>query len=109
MKIIIFTLVIAFTNFQSALALDQSGIDQLKKQGYEVRMGELTGAGGKLSLSHLAGFIHPSGIIMKQDCTSIAVAKDSNKLDPQVSDVTKVVVDQNAIVVHDFIGFFTFQ
>ncbi|MBC7714178.1 MAG: hypothetical protein H7177_12615 [Rhizobacter sp.] len=108
MKIILLSLVL-FSTIQSVFALDQAGIDQLKKQGFEVRMGELTGAGSRLSLSHLAGFIHPHGIVMKQDCKSIAVSQSSDKVDPKISDVTKVVVDQSVIQASEFEGFFTFQ
>ncbi|MBC7429439.1 MAG: hypothetical protein H7336_12550 [Bacteriovorax sp.] len=109
MKILMLSLVLTLSTLQSAFALDQAGIDQLKKQGFEVRMGELTGAGSRLSLSHLAGFIHPNGIVMKQDCKSIAVAQSSDKVDPKISDVTKVVVDQSVIQASEFEGFFTFQ
>lgn len=91
-----------------AYAIDQGSLEQLKKQGFEVRMGELTGAGGKMSLARLAGFIHPHGIVMKGDCKSISVAKNSDS-DPKISDVTKVVVDQSVISASEFEGFFTFQ
>lgn len=108
MKIITLFLILILVTLQSAFAIDQIRLEQLKKQGFEVRMGELTGAGGKLSLARLAGFIHPQGIVMKGDCKSIAVAKTSSN-DPKISDVTKVVVDQSVIEASEFEGFFTFQ
>ncbi len=90
----------------SAFAIDQASLSQLKKQGFQVRMGELTGAGSKLSLARLAGFIHPQGIVMKEDCKSIAVKAAVN---PKISDVTQVVVDQSVIQAQEFEGFFTFE
>ena len=88
-------------------AIDQGSLDTLKKNGFQVRMGELTGAGSKMSLARLAGFIHPSGIVMKGDCKSIAVAQGSDQKNPQISDVTKVTVDQSVINASEFEGFFT--
>ena len=108
MKIFTFVVFLLLGMLQSSYAIDQNSLDQLKKQGFEVRMGELTGAGGKLSLARLAGFIHPQGIVMKGDCKSIAVAKTSSN-DPKISDVTKVMVDQSVIQASEFVGFFTFQ
>lgn len=105
MKTIIMTLFfILFST--SAKAIDAQSLEQLKKQGFQVRMGELTGAGGKMSLTRLAGFIHPNGIVMKNDCKSIAVKAS---VDPKISDVTKVVVDQSVISANEFVGFFTYQ
>lgn len=109
MKIIILSFFFIVSTIQSVFAIDQGSLEQLKKQGFQVRMGELTGAGSKLSLSNLAGFIHPHGIVMKADCKSIAVSKTSNQADPKISDVTKVVVEQSVISASEFEGFFTFQ
>jgi hypothetical protein len=92
--------------YNEAYAIDEASLNLLKKQGFEVRMGELTGAGSKLSLRRLAGFIHPQGIVLKQDCQSIVVAAGSNQVDPKISDVTKVLVDQSEIPSQDFLGFF---
>ena len=108
MKIYIFAVLVLLTFIQSAHAIDQVSLEQLKKQGFEVKMGELTGAGGRMSLSRLAGFIHPNGIVMKEDCKSIAVLKSSNQ-EALISDVTKVTVDQSVIEAREFEGFFTFQ
>ena len=90
----------------SAKAIDQMSIDTLKKQGFEVRMGELTGAGSKLSLSRLAGFIHPSGILMKKDCTAISISRSGDPKDPKISDITKIKADNVEIPVQEFEGFF---
>lgn len=92
---------------QSAHAIDQQSLETLKAQGFQVRMGELTGAGGKMSITRLAGFIHPNGIVMKGDCKSISVANGSNQADLKVSDITKVIVEQNVIDSREFEGFFT--
>ena len=106
MKILALT-IFSFLSFsRPLLAIDQGSLDQLKKQGFQVRMGELTGAGGKMSLGRLAGFIHPNGIVMKEDCQSIAVSR-AGQVDPLISDVTKVTVDQSVIPASEFEGFFT--
>ena len=104
MKIIIISFILTI---QSALAIDQAGIDQIKSKGYIVTMGEFTGAGSKMS--RVAGFIHPQGIIMKADCKNILVKKESNQNDIKVSDITKIVVDQSVLNASEFEGFFSFQ
>lgn len=109
MKILTFVMLLTLSTFSNVFAIDQQSLEQLKKQGFQVRMGELTGAGSKLSLARLAGFIHPSGIVMKGDCKQIAIAAASDRVDPKISDVTKVVVDQSVISASEFEGFFTFQ
>jgi hypothetical protein len=108
MKIISLFIVFFSLSFQSAKAIDRESIESLKKQGFQVRMGELTGAGGKLALSKLAGFIHPQGIVMKEDCRNIVVSKTSNQNDLKISDVTKVLVEQDYIQSSEFVGFFTY-
>jgi hypothetical protein len=92
--------------FQSLQAIDHETIQTLKKQGFEVRMGELTGAGSRLSLRRLAGFIHPNGIVMKKDCQAITVSKNGDPADPKISDITKVQVNENEILSREFEGFF---
>lgn len=109
MKILMFVMLFVLSTFSQVFAIDQQSLEHLKKQGFQVRMGELTGAGSKLSLARLAGFIHPSGIVMKGDCKQIAVSQSSDRVDPKISDVTKVVVDQSVISATEFEGFFTFQ
>lgn len=108
MKAIILSLLITLAMLPSAHAIDQGTLDTLKKQGFEVRMGELTGAGSKLSMVRLAGFIHPKGIVMKSDCQNIQV-KDTRPLEPTISDITKVVVDQSVLSANEFEGFFTYK
>ena len=108
MKLLALT-IFSFLSFsRPLLAIDQGSLNELKKQGFQVRMGELTGAGGKMSLTRLAGFIHPTGILMKEDCENIAVSR-AGKNDPQISDVTKVTVDKSVISASEFEGFFTHE
>jgi hypothetical protein len=109
MKKIMFALISLMTIMSSAYAIDQASIAALRKQGFEVQLGELTGAGSRMSLGRLAGFIHPRGIVMKADCKSIAISQASNHTDPKISDVTKVVVDQSVISASEFEGFFTHE
>jgi hypothetical protein len=68
----------------------------------DIQMGELTGAGSKFSIRSLAGFVHPKGYIMVEDCSSI-VLKDS--IDPKISDVVNIVVSGETINVHELKGF----
>lgn len=88
-----------------AASLDQQ-IEGLKRQGYVVTMGELTGAGGRLSISRLQGFIHTDGIVHKKECTAIAVKASSNQADPKVSDITKVRLGDHELSAKEFVGFF---
>lgn len=107
MKKILLSLMFILSITNVTYAIDQATINQLKQQGFVVRMGELTGAGSRMSLGQLAGFIHPRGVVMKSDCQSIAVSPTSNQSDLKISDVTKVVVDQAVINANEFEGFFT--
>ena len=109
MKVIMIAVAIFLVTLQSSMAIDQRSIETLKKQGFQIRMGELTGAGGKLSLARLAGFIHPKGIVMKEDCKSIAIQRAAAGSEPKISDVTKVEIDQSIIAASEFEGFFTYQ
>ncbi len=67
----------------------------------EVKMGELTGVGSRFKISNLAGFVHPKGQIMKEDCSEIVI-KNSN--DPKISDVVSVTVNGEEIESSEFIG-----
>ena len=89
-----------------ASAIDQASLDKLKNLGFEVRMGEFTGAGSKIGINHLAGLIHPHGVVMKEDCKSITVSKETDASDPKISDITQVVVDQSILKASEFEGFF---
>ena len=84
-------------------AIDQQSLDALKKQGFQVRMGELTGAGSKMSLTRLAGFIHPQGVIMKEEISKIVVAPGSAQ---NVSDVKLIQVGNESIDAREMEGFF---
>ena len=108
MKALILSFLMTLAIIPNAHAIDQASIEALKKQGFEVRMGELTGAGSKLSMGRLAGFIHPRGIVMKNDCKNIQ-DKDTRPLEPTISDITKVIVDQSVLSANEFEGFFTYQ
>lgn len=107
MKTMFALFLLAIASIQSASAIDEGSLQILKKQGFQVYRGELTGAGSKMSIKSLAGFIHPNGIVMKGDCKSIAVGQGSNQEDLKISDITKVVVDQSVISAGEFEGFFT--
>ncbi len=108
MRTFIKTILISSTILLSLLnplfAIDQQSIETLKKQGFQVRMGELTGAGSKMSLNRLAGFIHPQGVIMKEEISNITVNQNSN---PNVSDVKKIQVGATTIDARELEGFFT--
>lgn len=108
MKILMTMLFSFLTLTIPAHAIDEAGINQLKQLGFEVRMGELTGAGSKISTRRLAGFIHPNGIIMKSDIKSLIVKK-STEADPKISDITQVIVDQSKLSAAEFEGFFITQ
>ena len=109
MKKIFLSLMFILSLTNIAHAIDQASLNQLKQQGFVVKMGELTGAGSRMSLGQLAGFIHPRGIVMKADCDTIAVSQSSNQADLKISDVTKVTVDQSVINASEFEGFFINQ
>lgn len=109
MKILLVILTLITFNLSSALAeesLTNTSIDALKKQGYEVRLGELTGAGSKMSLVRLAGLIHPKGIVMKDECAAIIVTPGSNPNNLLVSDIKQVHIDNSSIAASEFVGFF---
>lgn len=86
----------------NAHARELATIDELARQGMQVRMGELTGAGSKFSLSKLAGLVLPEGVLMKEDCTGIIV---KNLKDPKVSDIVKIKFNDQEIMASEFVGF----
>ena len=102
MKKIITTLMLVMALFNTALALEQTSIDILIKQGMQVKMGELTGAGSKFSMNKLAALVLPDGVVMKEDCQSIIMKSSA---DPKVSDIIKIKVQDQVIDASEFIGF----
>jgi len=72
------------------------------KPNMEVKLGELTGAGTRFSLSALAGFVHPQGYIMKEECSRIVVRSTNN---PKVSDVVTITVNGEDISANELTGF----
>lgn len=69
---------------------------------FDVKMGELTGAGTRYSLKAIAGFVHPNGYILKSDCQNIVVKQS---VDPRVSDVVRITVDNQVIEASELTGF----
>ncbi len=70
-------------------------------------MGELTGAGGRMSLSKLKGFIHAEGVVHKNECSAISVKASSDPENPKVADITKVKLGVQELMPSEFVGFFT--
>jgi hypothetical protein len=93
--LIMITVVFATLNLYAAEAV-------VLKPNMEVRMGELTGAGSRFSLKALAGFVHPDGVILKEDCQEIVV---KNSADPKISDVVKIKVQNQEINSNELTGF----
>lgn len=87
---------------QSAASLELTPQEVLIRQGMSVQMGELTGAGSKISLNHLQGLILPEGVLMKADCKKIIV---KNKIDPKISDIVLIKVQETEIDASEFVGF----
>ncbi len=88
-------------SIQRAYCLDQNTIDSLNRSGYQVIMGELTGAGSKLSIQRLAGFILNDGILLKEKCKSIVIKSNSNT---DISNIVRVVFENQNIEASDFEG-----
>lgn len=109
MKKLLISLFSLALTFSSAQAIDSQSLEILKQQGFQVKMGEFTGAGSKLSIQKLAGLIHPQGIIMKADCKSIVLKSTTDQSNPKISDISHVIVDQSKLNAADFEGFFTAQ
>jgi hypothetical protein len=85
-------------------ARELSTIDQIERLGMQVKMGELTGAGSRVSLSHLAGLVLPEGVVLKEDFNGIIV---KNVTDPKISDIVKVKIHNQNIQASEFVGFVT--
>lgn len=77
-------------------------IDQVIRQGLQVKMGELTGAGSRVSLQRLAGLVLPEGILMKEDFNEMLI---KNSVDPKISDIVKIKNEGQDLMAFEFIGF----
>lgn len=102
MKVFIATLMITLSLMLKGHAQELTPVDILIKQGLQIRMGELTGAGSKFSLKNMQGLVLPEGVLMKSDCTSIMV---KNSIDPKISDIVKIKVNNVEIDAQEFVGF----
>jgi hypothetical protein len=74
--------------------------------GYVVTMGELTGAGSKIPLSRVHGFISRDEVIHKNEIENIVV-KSTSASPAVIADIKKIVLPQQEIASQDIIGFFT--
>lgn len=102
MKTIILSFLIALCIFTSVRAQDLTPVDVLIKQGLQVKMGELTGAGSKFSVKNMEGLILPEGVLLKSDLTGIVV---KNSADPKISDIVRIKVQDQEIDASEFVGF----
>jgi hypothetical protein len=101
-SISLLTLLSFFLLNSAHAAQELTPVEILIHQGMAVKMGELTGAGSKFSLQKLQGLILPEGVIMKSDCDGIVV---KTNLNPKVSDIVKVKIQNSEIEASEFIGF----
>jgi hypothetical protein len=92
---------LSLISFTQAFAIDSTIITSLNKQGLQVIMGELTGAGSKVPLQSLAGFVLTDGILLKENCTSIIV-KNSMNLD--IASIVRVVFENQNIEAQEIEG-----
>lgn len=82
-------------------AIDQSTIDSYNQSGMQVLMGELTGAGSKVNISNLVGFVLADGILLKDQCSDIIVKNPNNQT---VSNIARVIVGQQSLDAQNFKG-----
>lgn len=82
----------------------QKQLEEARKLGLVVRMGELTGAGGRLSLKKVHAFVHPEGLIQKSACINISVKTGSDVANPKVSDVSALTLAGEQISAQEIIG-----
>lgn len=104
MKFFIITFVLLLSMMMKSYARELVSVDVLLKQGLQVKMGELTGAGSKVSLKNMQGLVLPEGVLMKADCTGIIVR---NSADPKVSDIVSIKAGDAEIPAYEFIGIVT--
>ncbi|MGZ3787251.1 MAG: hypothetical protein ACXVLQ_01940 [Bacteriovorax sp.] len=102
MKSLIALALLTLSIITSANAQDLTPVDVLIKQGLQVKMGELTGAGSKFSIKNLEGLVLPEGVLLKSNCTGIVV---KNSVDPKVSDIVRIKVQNQEIEAAEFVGF----
>ena len=91
--------------FASEKAVDQIRIAKLVNSGYIVTLGELTGAGSKIPLSKVQGFIGRDEIIHKNEIENIVV-KSTSANPAVVADVKKIILSHQEITSQDIVGFF---
>ena len=87
----------------SAYSQTLTNIDQVTKLGLSVQMGELTGAGSRVSMANLRGLILPEGVLMTSDCSGIVIKKDV--VNPKISDIIKIQAQGVEIPASEFVGF----
>lgn len=105
MKKLLLTTLTFFAVMTNVIAADlQQQLEEARKLGLVVRMGELTGAGGRLSLKKVHAFVHPEGLIQKSACISIAVKAGSDQTNPKVSDVSVLTLAGEHISAQEIIG-----
>lgn len=104
MKFFIATLALTFCLMMKSYAGDLLPVSAVVKQGHAVLMGELTGAGSKISIKNLHGLILPEGVLLTEDITEMVV---KTSLDPKVEDIVKIKAGDSIIPAHEFIGLVT--
>ena len=103
MKKLMFILSLLLIISTSAFSNPLPNIEQITKLGFQVRMGELTGAGSRVPMANLRGLILPEGVIMTSDCSGIVIKKDT--IDPKISDIIKIQAQGVEIPASEFVGF----
>lgn len=106
LTVIFLTLIFSLTASGQSDELNRQ-LAELKRQGLVVRMGELTGAGGKMSLSRVHSFIHPDGLIQKSACSAIKVRANSALTDPKVADIVQIKIGRDEVTAAEIVGIVT--
>lgn len=97
----IFIMLAILISLSSAHAIDQTTVNSLNQKGFDVIMGELTGAGSKVSMNRLAGFVLSDGILLKEQCGAIVVKNASTQ---DVASIVRVVFENQNIEASEFEG-----
>jgi hypothetical protein len=95
--VLILTLILS----QASFAIDQDTVNSLNRKGFDVIMGELTGAGSKFSINRLAGFVLNDGILLKENCHKIVIAKSESS---SVASIVQVEFENQVILASEFEG-----